>query len=71
MTLQIFEQLHPVPHDRNRFRIMEVMNTVDGPRTRVTDKSFRTLEEARDFVDPGRPKPAYRLDEDENDVREG
>lgn len=64
MTLQIFEQLHPVPHDRNRFRILEVMDTVDGPRTRVTDKSFRTEDEARDFINPNRPKPAYRLDDD-------
>lgn len=64
MTLQIFEQLHPVPHNRNRFRILEVYDSCDGPRTRVSDKSFPTLDAAMDFVDPNRPKPAHRLEDD-------
>ena len=71
MTIQIFEQLHPVPHDRNRFRILETYESCDGTRTRVSDKSFPSYDAAMDFVDPNRPKPAHRLEEDENDVREG
>lgn len=67
-TLQIFEQIHPVPNAQNRFRILEVYESCDGYRTRVSDKSFPTEDAARDFIDPDRPKPAYRL---ENDNGEG
>ena len=71
MAFQIFEQIHPVPHDRNRFRILETYESCDGTRTRVSERSFPTEEAARDFIDPNRPKPAYRLDSEEDDVREG
>lgn len=64
MTLQIFEQIHPVPNAQNRFRILEVYESCDGWRTRVSDKSFPTLEQAEDFVNPNRQKPMYRLEHD-------
>lgn len=50
MILQIFEQLHPVPQRQNRFRILEVYQSCDGYRTRVSNMSFSTLDAAKDFI---------------------
>ncbi len=56
MTLQIFEQRYPVPRGSNKFRLVEVYASCDGPRMRVSDRSFPTLEAAEDFVDSHRPE---------------
>lgn len=48
MTLLIFEQRSPPT--RRPFRIIEKTTTLDGPRDRITDKSFTTMAEAEDFV---------------------
>lgn len=48
MTLLIFEQREPPT--RRPFRLVEVTYTVDGPRSRVAEKSFTTCAEARAFV---------------------
>lgn len=50
MALLIMEQIEPVPAPGNRFRIVEAYVSVDGMRTRMTHRSFPTLDEARDFV---------------------
>lgn len=46
--MKIFEQR--VPPTRKPFRIIETINTIDGPRDRITDKSFTYMAEAEDFV---------------------
>lgn len=38
------------PWPNNRFRIAEIYYCVDGWRTRLTERSFTTLDEAREFV---------------------
>lgn len=48
MNLLIFEQRSPPT--RKPYRLVEVNTTIDGPRWRVTDKSFTTMTEAEDFV---------------------
>ena len=50
-VLLIMEQIAPEPNWSNKFRICETMMTIDGPRTRVTDKSFPTIERARAYLD--------------------
>lgn len=67
MSLQIFEQIEPVPSAQNRFRILEIYESCDGVRTRVSHKSFPTEDAARDFIDPNRQKPAHRLEKDNED----
>lgn len=49
-SLMIFEQVAPEVPDYRRFRIVETYISVDGYRTRVTDNSFTTLEEAQYFI---------------------
>lgn len=46
----IFEQVDPVPLPGQRFRILELVQTSDGLRTRIVTQSFRTLAEAQEFV---------------------
>lgn len=48
--LLIMEQIAPDPAPGNRFRLIEVYSSVDGPRTRVTHNSFPTAEDARQFI---------------------
>lgn len=49
-ALTIFEQVAPEANPGNRFRIVEMQMTLDGPRSRMTNHSFPTVEQARDFV---------------------
>lgn len=48
MTMKIFEQR--VPPIAKPFRIIETTATIDGPRDRITDKTFTTIGEAEAFV---------------------
>lgn len=48
MTMKIFEQR--VPPIAKPFRIIETTRTIDGPRDRITDKTFTTIGEAEAFV---------------------
>ncbi len=49
-TLLIMEQVSPTPSPNNRFRIVEMYISCDGPRTRLTHRSFPTIERAQAFV---------------------
>ena len=49
VRLFIYEWLEPVS-ERNRYRIVETYECVDGMRSRLTDQSFATLDEAKAFV---------------------
>lgn len=44
----IFEQRQPPT--RKPFRLVETRPSVDGPRSRLTDKTFTTFGEAEAFV---------------------
>lgn len=48
MTLLIFEQRSPPT--RKPFRLIEMYPSIDGPRWRITDKTFASMTEAEDFV---------------------
>lgn len=48
MNMKIFEQR--VPPIARPFRIIETTPTVDGPRDRITDKTFTTIGEAEAFI---------------------
>lgn len=48
--LSIMEQVSPEPNPDNRFRIVELVMTVDGPRSRLTNHSFPSIEAARHFL---------------------
>jgi hypothetical protein len=50
-NLSIFEDVDWYKHPRHRYRLVELVVTLDGPRSRLTHHSFPTLEEARAFVD--------------------
>lgn len=50
-ALSIWENVDWYRNPRRRFRVVETVVTLDGPRSRFTDHSFPTLEEARAFVD--------------------
>lgn len=52
--LQIWEQVSPNPAAANRFRLVEVYETVDGMRSRLTNQSFSSLAEANYFINEGR-----------------
>lgn len=59
-ALTIFEQVEPTPNEANRFRIVEMQMTIDGPRSRMTHTSFATYAEAAQFVkdyDNGHSQP--------------
>jgi hypothetical protein len=63
-TFYIVELLHGdvgVCLDVNGFRVIERMQTVDGKRDRITNRSFATVEEAEEFV---RAKEKDRDDDD-------
>ena len=47
--LYIYEWVNP-PSPTNRYRIVETYHCVDGIRSRLTDRTFATLEEAKSFV---------------------
>jgi hypothetical protein len=49
-ALLIFEQVEPVPHQQNRFRIGETTLGIDGVRTRLTQRSFPSYEEASQWI---------------------
>ena len=48
MNLLIFEQREPPT--RKPFRLVELYTSVDGPRWRITDKTFAFADEARQWV---------------------
>lgn len=48
--LLIMEQVDPEPVPRCRFRIAELIMSIDGPRTRWTYQAFATLDEAKHYV---------------------
>lgn len=48
--LQIWENHTPCHEGALRFRIVETIGTFDGPRTRVSNIGFSTMEVAREFV---------------------
>lgn len=50
IRLEIVEVVEPVSKHANRFRLVEVVQTVDGARTRFTNQSFPTLGEAQDTL---------------------
>lgn len=56
-TLNIYEWID-CPNPSYPFRIAETNFTIDGPRTRMTDKVFSSLEEAQEFVSQECP-PCY------------
>ena len=49
-NLRIVEEVDPI-YKSNRFRIIEKINTIDGPRDRITDHSFPTIEAAQAAID--------------------
>lgn len=46
--LKIFEQREP--ETKKPFRIIETVETIDGPRDRITDFCFETIWQARFFL---------------------
>ncbi len=48
MTMKVFEQR--IPPTQRPFRIIETTATLDGPRDRITDKTFTTIGEAEAFI---------------------
>ncbi|HAW61424.1 MAG TPA: hypothetical protein DCX26_03725 [Pseudomonas sp.] len=48
--LQIWENHTPNRVGELRFRIVETIGTFDGPRTRISNIGFSTMEAAREFV---------------------
>ena len=49
-NLIIVEVVYPRGHSANRFRVIEKVVTIDGPRDRCTYESFATLAEAEEYV---------------------
>lgn len=49
MILQIWKQAHPIEL-RRPYRIVELFQTCDGMRSRLTHRSFETLQEAMDWI---------------------
>lgn len=48
--LAIYECVSPKPPAYRRFRVIETYLSLDGYRTRCSDKAFATFEEAEHFV---------------------
>jgi hypothetical protein len=46
----IMEQMWPEPSRSNRFRVVEHVITSDGVRSRLTNTTFATLNEAKEFI---------------------
>lgn len=43
-------EIHGLPEYVSRFRIVEKVTTVDGPRDRFTSQAFDTLEQATAYI---------------------
>ena len=50
IKLMVYQWIDAPPHYKE-FRIVETRMTIDGPRSRLTDKLFKTCDEARKFVE--------------------
>ena len=46
----IYEQIDPRPMGDNKFRIVETVITTDGPKSRLTEKIFPSIDQAKDWM---------------------
>ena len=46
----VMEQVWPLVSSENKFRIVEHLITSDGIRTRLTNHTFQTLDEAKEWL---------------------
>lgn len=49
-TFSIIEQLYPAPLPGTRYRLVETQKTIDGSRSRLTDRVSDDVDELRAMV---------------------